>query len=104
MKITKQQLKQIIKEELEIALIKENISSHYPQLTQSLMAVTSQEGHRAEVLAAFSLAFDELVTGLTATAKAYGLDQGGQDDDSKGYKALLQKVQDVLSQLQRQGN
>ena len=99
MKITKKQLKQIIKEEVETTLIKENLQTFCPDLVTSLNAVTSQGGARADVLAAFSLAFEELKAGLTKTGETYGLDQGGKDQDSQDLQILMTTVQKILSQL-----
>ena len=99
MKITKKQLKQIIKEEVETTLIKENLQTFCPQLVTSLNAVTTQDKARADVLAAFSLAFEELKDGLVTTGKTYGVDQGGQDQDSKNWQSLMSTVQEILLQL-----
>ena len=110
MKVTKSQLKQIIKEELnEMKVINNEVRRQtilneslreFGELSNLLKAVTSQGGARTDVLAAFALAFEELLAGLDKTAEAYGLASGGGDPDSKAYVAKRAATKMTLSQLQ----
>tara|TARA_R110000824_G_scaffold127085_1_gene287014 strand:+ start:193 stop:522 length:330 start_codon:yes stop_codon:yes gene_type:complete len=106
MKVTKSQLKQIIKEELsdlkstDQQTLNESMQQTFPGLLKVLQAITNdEEGLRDSIVKAFqeeSLAW--LEHGLTRTMKIYDK-QGAGPEIAKGYVELLASIRKARQQL-----
>ena len=101
MKLTKTQLKQIIKEELSAAtndqqriLLKENIEA-FPGILKLLTAITRQNDLRAKSAAAFVGALENAMAALEMTMEAMP-----QEADTGIQDQLLDQIDKAIDQLE----
>jgi len=102
MKLTKSQLKQIIKEELDETIsekraLMEDIQQ-FPGIVNALMSITSTEGMRGLAAKEVFNAFSQLSDYLQMTLDIYE-EEGKEGVDTSKYQNLMGNLKDAKTQL-----